>query len=132
MRRRAVLGLLLGVFACRAGPAFSQAILPKFGKETVIFIHCGPKQPNDPVVRAVAVALLQQGFLVREPETDQDKVGGPGVDYFDPMAAETAQQIAKFVNDVLARDPTVHPEKPLSARLQRASTPAFYFGVWLF
>jgi hypothetical protein len=131
MRRRAALGLLLGVFAGWASSAHSQALVPKFGKETVVFIHCGPRRPDDPVVRAVAVALLQQGFLVREPEPDQDQVGGPGVDYFDPMAAETAQQIAKFVNGVLANS-TGGLGKPLTARLQRASTPAFYFGVWLF
>lgn len=129
MRRRDTLGLLAGVFACWPALARSQTLLPKYGKETVVFIHSGPRPPNDPVVRAVAVALLQQGFLVREPEPDQDTVGGPGVDYFDPTAQATAQQIATTVNQVLGREA---PGRPLAVRLQKASTPAFYFGVWLF
>lgn len=130
MRRRATLGLLVGVFACWAASAQSQALVPKYGKETVVFIHSGPRQPNDPVVRAVAVALLQQGFLVREPVADQDSVNGPGVDFFDPTAVDTARQIANTVNQVLGKEaPTA---KQLAARPQKASTPAFYFGVWLF
>jgi hypothetical protein len=130
MRRRATLGLLAGVFACWAGLAPSQTLVPKYGKETVVFIHSGPRPPNDPVVRAVAVALLQQGFLVREPEPDQDRVGGPGVDYFDPTSMDTARQIASSVNQVLSKE--APSAKPLAPRLQKASTPAFYFGVWLF
>ena len=130
MRRRTILGLLAVVVGCWPALSPSQTLVPKYGKETVVFIHSGPRPPNDPVVRAVAVALLQQGFLVREPEPDQDSVGGPGVDFFDPMAVDTARQIASAVNQVLGKE--APSAKPLAARLQKASTPSFYFGVWLF
>jgi len=132
MLQRAALGLLFGISICWATSAAPQALLPKMGRESVVFIHCGPREPNDPLVRDVAIALLQRGFLVREPETDQDKVGGPGVDYFDQSAAETAQQIAQLVNETLVKGVAVPQGKPLLPRLQRASTPSFYFGVWLF
>lgn len=128
-RQAATLGLLLGALVFWVVPTFAQSSYPKSGKEYVVFIHCGPKSPDDPVVRAVAIALLQKGFLVREPEPDQDNVGGPGVDYFDESAAAVAADIANSVNAVLTKDPNV---KPLVPRSKRLNNPAFYFGVWLF
>jgi hypothetical protein len=66
---------------------------------------------------------------VREPEPDQDTEGGPGVDYFEPQAADTAKLIADTINAALASEQNV---RPLSPRLQHANNPPFYFGAWLF
>lgn len=64
---------------------------------------------------------------MREPEADQGKVAGAGVDYFDERAVTTAQKIADTVNNALG---TEHSK--LVPRLQRTTNPPFYFGVWLF
>jgi hypothetical protein len=94
----------------------------------VLFIHCGPKTADDPAVRKIAVKLASSGYSVREPEEDQDKVGGPGVDYFAPNAAGDAQKIADLVNELLAPG----PDRQLKPRLQSAKNPSNYFGVWLY
>jgi hypothetical protein len=107
-------------------PVLPQSTAVKTASQGVVFIHCGPKQPSDPDVQKVAIALLKEGFLVREPEADQDKVGGAGIDYFDDHALATAQKIAQTVNNALGT------EKKLMPRLQQTTNPAFYFGVWLY
>jgi len=94
----------------------------------VLFIHSGPKTADDPAVKKIAVKLASSGYSVREPEEDQDKVGGPGVDYFAPNAAGDAQKIADLVNELLAPA----PDKQLKPRLQSAKNPSNYFGVWLY
>jgi hypothetical protein len=103
------------------------------GNSYVLFIHAGPRKKNDPVVTRLAVQLLQRGYLVREPEEDQDVVGGPGVDYFAPQAAERANDVAKFVNDYLAQGGAPPSAgKMLKPRLQSVKNPATYLGVWLY
>jgi hypothetical protein len=98
-----------------------------------VFIHSGPKQPDDPVVKRLAVTLAKQGYSVREPESDQDKVGGPGVDYFADQARGKAQDVADKVNEFLAQNgQPVDPAKKLQPRRQSGKSPPNYLGVWLF
>jgi hypothetical protein len=97
----------------------------------VVFIHSGPKQSDDPVVKRLAVTLARQGYSVREPEEDQDKVGGPGVDYFGDQAKGKAQELADAVNGYLGplgQDPA----KKLQPRKQSGKSPPDYPGVWLY
>src|SRR5882672_1080575 len=70
----------------------------------VLFIHSGPKSADDIIVKRLAVTLAKQGYSVREPENDQDKVGGPGVDYFADQAKAKAQDVADKVNDFFAQN----------------------------
>jgi hypothetical protein len=98
-----------------------------------VFIHSGPKQPDDPVVKRLAVMLAKQGYSVREPESDQDKVGGAGVDYFADQARGKAQDVADKVNEFLAQNgQPVDPAKKLQPRRQSGKSPPNYLGVWLF
>jgi hypothetical protein len=102
------------------------------GTPYVLFIHSGPKNADDPVVRRLAVMLAKQGYSVREPEDDQDKVGGPGVDYFSDQARATAQQVADLINSYLAQNGPVDPGRKLQPRPQSAKSPPNYLGVWLY
>jgi hypothetical protein len=113
------LGLLSLAQAQQSGPSNDLRVL---------FIHCGPKTADDPAVKKIAVKLASSGYSVREPEEDQDKVGGPGVDYFAPNAADEAKKIADLVNELLA--PAA--DKQLKPRLQTVKNPSNYFGVWLY
>jgi hypothetical protein len=132
MLRPTVFGIFLGASLLWTAPVLPQSNSLKPGSsEVVVFIHCGPRQPDDLIVRKIAITLLQQGYLVREPEPDQDTVGGPGVDYFDPQAAPIAASIADTVNKVLVSQQLTTPRN-LVPRLQRTNNPKFYFGVWLF
>ena len=101
------------------------------GSPYVVFIHSGPKNSDDIIVKQLAVTLAKQGYSVREPENDQDKVGGPGVDYFADQAKAKAQELADAVNNYLGplgQDPA----KKLQPRKQSGKTPANYLGVWLY
>ncbi|WP_375412067.1 hypothetical protein [uncultured Bradyrhizobium sp.] len=103
------------------------------GTPYVLFIHSGPKSPNDPVVKRLAVALARQGYSVREPEPDQDKVGGPGVDYFDDAAKAKAQEVANAINDYFSQNaPPGDAPKKLQPRRQSTKNAANYLGVWLY
>jgi len=94
MLRPTAIGMLFAATLFWAPSALPQSTVVKPSNQNIVFIHCGPKQPTDPDVQKVAIALLKEGFLVREPEADQDKVAGAGVDYFDEHAVATAQKIA--------------------------------------
>jgi hypothetical protein len=123
--RRTILAMLLCL------PSLAQSQAQQSGPSAdlrVLFIHCGPKTADDPAVKKIAVKLASSGYSVREPEEDQDKVGGPGVDYFAPNALVEAQKIADLVNDYLALD----ADKKLKPRLQSVKNPSNYFGVWLY
>src|SRR3954447_13414689 len=97
------------------------------GMPYVVFMHSGPKQSDDPVVKKLAVMLARQGYSVREPEEDQDKVGGPGVDYFGDQAKAKAQELADTINGYLGplgQDPA----KKLQPRKQSGKSPPNYLG----
>src|SRR4051794_2355374 len=97
----------------------------------VIFIHCGPRKAEDPAITELVVLLAKQGYSVREPESDQDLGGGPGVDYFDDQSRERAEEIATTVNEYLAKL-TPKPTGKLVARKQNVKNSPTYLGVWLF
>ena len=128
--KRTILAILLCLPAlaqtwAQAGPPMAA------GTPYVVFIHSGPKQSDDPVVKRLAVMLARQGYSVREPEEDQDKVGGPGVDYFGDQAKAKAQELADAVNGYLGplgQDAS----KKLQPRKQAAKNPPNYLGVWLY
>lgn len=125
---RAILLILL----CLPSLAQAQNAPPgPAGTPYVVFMHSGPKPPDDPVVKRLAVTLARQGYSVREPEEDQDKVGGPGVDYFADQAKGKAQELADTVNGYLGplgQD----PGKKLQPRKQSGKNPPNYLGVWLY
>src|SRR3954453_2684315 len=99
----------------------------------VLFIHSGPKSSDDAVVKRLAVTLAKQGYSVREPEGDQDKVGGPGVDYFADQAKDKAQDVADKVNEFFAENGAPPaPAKNLKPRKQSGKIQPNYLGVWLF
>jgi hypothetical protein len=128
--RRTILaiGLCLPALALAQGQA-GPPTTP--GTPYVVFIHSGPKQPDDPVVKRLAVMLAKQGYSVREPQNDQDKVGGPGVDYFADQAKAKAQDVADAVNGYLGplgQDAS----KKLQPRRQSGKNPSNYLGVWLY
>ncbi|HEU0084006.1 MAG TPA: hypothetical protein VFQ87_14160 [Bradyrhizobium sp.] len=103
------------------------------GTPYVLFIHSGPKSSDDILVKRLAVTLAKQGYSVREPEGDQDKVGGPGVDYFADQARDKAQDVADKVNEFLAQNgAAAEPAKKLQPRKQSGKNPPNYLGVWLF
>ena len=103
------------------------------GTPYVLFIHSGPKGADDPFVKRLAVMLARQGYSVREPEQDQDKVGGPGVDYFDDTAKAKAQDVANVVNEYFAQNPPPgDTPKKLQPRKQSAKNAPNYLGVCLF
>ena len=128
--KRTILALLLCLPAlaqarAQAGPPVAA------GMPYVVFIHSGPKQSDDPVVKRLAVMLAKQGYSVREPENDQDKVGGPGVDYFADQAKAKAQDLADAVNGYLGplgQDAS----KKLQPRKQSGKSPPNYLGIWLY
>jgi hypothetical protein len=125
MRSLGVLLISIAMFLLSGGSAAPQSTYQRSGD--VVFIHCGPESPDSPIVQRITKALVNDGFLVREPETDQDLVGGPGVDYFDSGSKEKADAIARLVNSILG------PDKPqLTARYQRVRNPSYYYGVWLY
>jgi len=124
---------LLAVLLCLPSLAQSQALPQQSGSPFayVLFIHCGPKKADDPIVKQLAILLAKRGYSVREPAPDQDLGGGPGVDYFDDQAKPKADEIAKVVNDYLAGlSPPV--TKKLTARRQSVKNSPTYLGVWLF
>src|SRR3954464_11010248 len=122
--KRTILAILLCLPAL--AQAWAQAAPPMAaGTPYVVFIHSGPKQSDDPVVKRLAVMLAKQGYSVREPENDQDKVGGPGVDYFADQAKEKAQDVADKVNEFLAQNgQPVDAGKKLQPRKQSGKTPS--------
>jgi hypothetical protein len=126
--RSIAIGALFAATLLWAAPVLPQSTEVQPGNQNIVFIHCGPKEPTDPAVQKVAIALLKEGFLVREPEPDQDKVGGAGIDYFDERVLPTAEKIAKIVNEALGTT----EGKKLTPRPQRTRNPGYYFGVWLF
>ena len=93
--------VMLPILLCLPSLALAQAPPgPPAAAQTpyVLFIHSGPKGADDPAVKKIAVQLAKAGYSVREPENDQDKVGGPGVDYFADQAKGKAQEVADAVN----------------------------------
>ena len=128
--KRAILTLLL----CLPSLALAQAPPGPPGTPYVLFIHSGPKPADDIIVKRLAVTLAKQGYSVREPEDDQDKVGGPGVDYFADQAKEKAQDVADKINEFLAQNglQPLDPAKKLQPRRQSGKSPPNYLGVWLF
>ena len=127
MIKRAILMILL----CLPSLALAQAPPgPPGAAETpyVLFIHSGPKSADDPAVKRIAVQLAKAGYSVREPQNDQDKVGGPGIDYFSPQAAAEAAKVAGLVSGYLGLDPA----KKLPTRQQSSKAPPNYLGIWLY
>jgi hypothetical protein len=93
----------------------------------IVFIHYGPKTPA--AIGTLPIELTRMGYSVREPEADQDKVGGPGVDFFSPDAKGEADKIADLVSKRLNLAP------PLKSRLQISKNglfQKFYLGIWLY
>jgi hypothetical protein len=127
---------LLLILLCLPSLALAQAPPgPPGAAETpyVLFIHSGPKNADDIIVKRLAVTLAKQGYSVREPENDQDKVGGPGVDYFADQAKAKAQDVADKVNEFFAQNgQPVDPAKKLQPRKQSGKSPPNYLGVWLY
>jgi hypothetical protein len=129
--KRALLAILLCLSA--SAQLRAQGAPPAPGSTPyVLFIHSGPKNADDPAVRRLAIMLAKQGYSVREPEDDQDKVGGPGVDYFSDQARATAQQVADLVNTYLAQNGPADPGRKLQPRRQSAKNAPNYLGVWLY
>jgi hypothetical protein len=130
LTKRTILAILLCLPTL--AQARSQAAPPMPASTPyVVFIHSGPKQSDDPVVKRLAVMLAKQGYSVREPENDQDKVGGPGVDYFADQAKAKAQELADAVNGYLGplgQDAS----KKLQPRKQSGKSPPNYLGIWLY
>jgi hypothetical protein len=134
--------VLLAILLCLPSLAQSQAPPQAGGPPQsnspyvayVVFIHCGPKKADDPVVKGVAIMLAKKGYSVREPESDQDVVGGPGVDYFDDQSRTKAEDVANAVNDYLGGlTPPQDPARKLKVRRQVVkSSSSTYLGVWLF
>jgi hypothetical protein len=112
------------------GVADAQSPAPGTANRYILFIHSGGWSDNgeDPtIVKRVASALAQRGYLVRPPDAQRDDTGGAGIDYFAEADKDIAQDVANVVNNVLYKDePKVHP------RLQRIKNPAGYIGVWLY
>jgi hypothetical protein len=104
----------------------------------IVFMHTGPKKPDDPSVRAIAAQLVRSGYVVRAPEGDRDTVGGPGVDYFSDDAKPAAQALSDVVNKLLQQEREAEKEakkeefKPLQPRRQTVKNPPNYLGLWLF
>jgi hypothetical protein len=109
-------------------PSLAQAQSLPSTAPYVLFIHSGPKNADDPAVKRIAVLLAKAGYSVREPENDQDKVGGPGVDYFAPQAAGEADKVAGLVTGYLGLDAS----KKLPTRKQSGKSPPNYLGIWLY
>ena len=127
---------ILLVLLCLPAPAHAQAP-PRApaAPETryVLFIHSGPKNADDIIVRRLALTLVKRGYSVREPKNDQDKVGGPGVEYFADEAKGKAQDVADMVNDFFAQNgQAVDPAKKLHPRKMRGNSLPNYIGVWLY
>jgi hypothetical protein len=129
--KRTILAILLCLPAL--AQAWAQAAPPMApGTPYVVFIHSGPKKSDDPVVKRLAV-MLSKKYSVREPTDDQDKVGGPGVDYFDDRAKAKAQEVADFVNEYLAQQsPPMDASNKLQPRKQATKNAPNYLGVWLY
>jgi hypothetical protein len=120
---------LLAILLCLPCLAHAQGAPPTSASGPyVLFIHSGPKTADDPAVKKIAVQLARAGYSVREPENDQDKVGGPGVDYFAPQAAAEAAKVADLVSGYLGLDPA----RKLPTRKQSGNSPPNYLGVWLY
>jgi hypothetical protein len=128
--KRTILALLLCLsWVARAE---AQSALPTPGPY-VLFIHCGPKKADDKEVKGLAIMLAKLGYSVREPEEDQDNVGGPGVDYFVDQAKGMAQVVADQVNGYFAKlRPPQPPNEKLQPRKQNAKNSPYYLGVWLY
>jgi len=128
--------LLLVLAVCVPSSLYAQGIQQQGvwqgdTSKFVLFIHTGPRRPDDKVVKRIAGALAQKGYLVRAPDGQQDNVGGPGVDYFADTALDAAKDVAKTVNDILQKEMS-RTENTLRPRRQRTKNPATYLGVWLF
>lgn len=100
----------------------------------ILFVHTGANAAKisdvEGKVRAVLTSLLKAGYSVRKPDTGRDEVGGPGVDYFTEGDKDTAEDVAKIVNDTYrAMD---LGNVVLKARRQKVRNPPHYLGVWLF
>ena len=122
--------LLLILALCVPVPLHGETRDPK---QFVVFIHAGPKLPDDKEIKQIAVALFQRGYLVRAPDNQRDVVGGPGVDYFDDSALDMAQDVANTVNETFGKLwGQVADDKKLQPRRQRVKNPPTYLGVWLF
>jgi hypothetical protein len=122
------------ILCCLPTVAQSQVNAPPSlaGTPYVLFIHSGPKKSDDLVVKRLA-AMLSRKYSVREPTGDQDKVGGPGVDYFDDKAKAKAQEVADTVNEYLAQQsPPIDAGKKLQPRKQAAKSAPNYLDVWLY
>jgi hypothetical protein len=126
------LALILVLCAPSALLAQNQAQQGAPNSRFVIFIHAGGGA-TDEEVREVAIALIRKQYTVRPTDRDQDKVGGPGVDYFDDSAKAAAEDVANTVNDVLKGQKLLTDDKKaLKARRQSLRNPPGYLGVWLF
>jgi hypothetical protein len=133
MRAALIALLCLPSLALAQAPPAPPGPPPAAETPYVLFIHSGPMKADDIIVKRLAVTLAKQGYSVREPENDQDKVGGPGVDYFDDTAKTRAQDVANAVNDYLAQNPPPgDAPKKLQPRKQSGKSPPNYLGVWLY
>jgi hypothetical protein len=122
------LAALLVLLASPAGEA-EQADKSSY----ILFVHTGADakvKDVDDKVRSVLTSLLKAGYSVRKPDTDRDVVGGPGVDYFNDGDKDTAEDVAKIVNETYQAMQL--GDVVLRARLQKIPNPPHYFGVWLF
>ena len=126
--RRAMLALLL----CWPSLALAQAGPPTVaGGVFVLSLHCGPRSADDPAIKRLAVMFTQQGFSVQIPVADQDKVNGPGVDYYTDPARGRAQDVANAINSYLTQN-GMSGGKQLQPRKQNSKLPANYLNAYLF
>jgi hypothetical protein len=101
---------------------------PANASSFVLFIHAGgPGDPDQDLIKKIAVALAARGYNVHSPDNERDKIGGPGVDYFSDTDLPAAQDIATVISPMLPQG-----SKPLVPRRQRGKSEPGYIGIWLF
>src|SRR5271167_2984982 len=101
---------------------------PANASSFVLFIHAGARNnPDQDLVKKIAVALATRGYNVHSPDNERDEIGGPGVDYFSDEDLPAAQDIATVISDMLPQG-----SKRLMPRRQRGKSQPGYIGVWLF
>jgi hypothetical protein len=120
--------LALTLMFCISNTAAAQ---PRDNSRFVIFIHTGGGTITEEQAKAIAVDLVRKRYTVRVPDNQQDRVGGPGVDYFADDAKGAADDVAATVNAAM-KSLNLRNSKPLAARRQNLKNPPGFLGVWLF
>jgi hypothetical protein len=110
--------------------------LPLHAQETpeefVVFIHSGPRNPDDPLVVQIASSLAERGFIVRVPDNLRSPYDDPRVDYFSQSAYRVARLVADLVNTAKSGALSPNENKPLTPQLLSTKNRATYLAVRLF